>query len=130
MRDDGAVLPRVLAAAAAAWSLLYLVGYLWVINSQNGAVAWWYVALLVLATVSLAASAVAALSAWQRATLTVGFTASTLAMSVGVLSIGALLAPTVIATVIALVVRGRREARAKAARQVRTSARPGRTSAK
>ena len=124
------MLPRVLAAAAAAWSLLYLVTYLWVINSQNGAIAWWYVPLLVLAPLSLAVAAVPAFSAWQRAALTVGFTASTLAMFVGLLSIGALLAPTVVATIIALVVRGRREARQQAASQVRKNAPRRRPSAR
>jgi cytochrome bd-type quinol oxidase subunit 2 len=113
------VLPRVLAAAAAAWSLLYLVAYLWVINGQDGAIAWWYVALLVLAALSLAVAAVAAFSAWQRAALTVGFSTSALAMLVGLLSIGTLLAPTVVATAIALVVRGRRQARQQDAGQVR-----------
>jgi len=123
------VLPRVLAAAAAAWSLLYLVAYLWVINSQGGAIAWWYAALLILASLSLAVAAVAAFSVWQRPALTVGFSTSTLAMFVGLLSIGVLLAPTVVTTAIALVVRGRRQARAQAAGQVRTSARPRRPGA-
>jgi cytochrome bd-type quinol oxidase subunit 2 len=109
------VLPRVLTAVAAAWSLLYLVAYLWVINSQNGAVAWWYVALLVLTALSLGAAAVEAFSAWQRPALTVGFAASALAMLVALLSIGVLLAPTVVTTAIALVVRGRRQARSQAA---------------
>jgi hypothetical protein len=106
---DCGVLPRVLAAAAAAWSLGYLAFYLWVIHTQDGSVAWWYVALLVLAAVSLAA---AALGGWTRLVLTVGFATSALAMLVGLLSIGALLAPTVIATAVALVVRGRRAAAA------------------
>ena len=109
------MLPRVLTAVAAAWSLLYLVAYLWVINSQNGAVAWWYVALLVLTALSLGAAAVEAFSVWQRPALTVGFSTSTLAMFVGLLSIGVLLAPTVVTTAIALVVRGREQARSQAA---------------
>ena len=96
-----------------------MVAYLWVINGQDGAIAWWYVALLVLAALSLAVAAVAAFSAWQRAALTVGFGTSALAMLVGLLSIGTLLAPTVVATAIALVVRGRRQARQHAAGQVR-----------
>jgi cytochrome bd-type quinol oxidase subunit 2 len=99
------VLPRVLAAAAGAWTLGYLVFYLWVIQTQDGTVAWWYVALLVLAAVSLA---IAALGAWPRPALTVGFATSALAMLVGLLSIGLLLAPAVVATAVALVVRSRR----------------------
>jgi cytochrome bd-type quinol oxidase subunit 2 len=120
------VLPRVLAAAAGAWTLGYLVFYLWLIRSQDGAVAWWYVALLAVVVLSLAVAAVAALGAWQRPALTVGFTTSTLAMFVGLLSIGVLLAPTVVATAIALVVRGRRQARSQAAGQVRMSGPPRR----
>jgi cytochrome bd-type quinol oxidase subunit 2 len=127
---DGGVLPRVLAAAAAAWSVLYLGAYLWLITSQGGAVAWWYVALLVVATLSLAVAAIAAFSAWQRAALTVGFAASALAMFVALLSIGVLLAPAVVATAVALIVRGRRQARQQATSQVRTSAPRRRPSAR
>jgi hypothetical protein len=46
------VLPRVLAAAATAWSVVYLVAYLWLIDAQDGAIAWWYVVLMVFAAVS------------------------------------------------------------------------------
>jgi hypothetical protein len=47
----------------------YLVTYLWVIDAQDGAVAWWYVVLTVLAVLSFA---LAALGIWARAALTVG----------------------------------------------------------
>jgi cytochrome bd-type quinol oxidase subunit 2 len=116
------VLPRVLAGAAGAWALGYLAFYLWVIHYQGGTAAWWYVALLAVAALSLAAAAVEALSAWQRLTLTVGFAASALAMMIALMSIGVFLAPTVVASAIALVVRGRRQARSQTASQVRTSA--------
>jgi hypothetical protein len=53
----GAVLARVLAAAATAWSVVYLVAYLWVIDGQDGAIAWWYVVLMVLAALNLALAA-------------------------------------------------------------------------
>jgi hypothetical protein len=43
------VLPRLLAAAAAAWSMVYLVAYLWLIAAQDSALARWYVVLMVLA---------------------------------------------------------------------------------
>jgi hypothetical protein len=92
------VLPRVLAAAATAWSVVYLVAYLWVIDAQDGAVAWWYVVLLVFAALSFAAGT------WARAALSVGLVISALAMLVALLSLGALLAPTVVAAAIALVV--------------------------
>jgi hypothetical protein len=92
------VLPRVLAAAATAWSVVYLVAYLWVIDAQDGAVAWWYVVLLVFAALSFAAGT------WARAALSVGLVISALAMLLALLSLGALLAPTVVAAAIALVV--------------------------
>src|SRR4029450_139626 len=95
-----AVLPRVLATASTAWSVVYLVAYLWVIDAQDGAVAWWYVGLMVLAALSFAA---AALGTWARAALSVGLVTSALAMLVALLSLGALLAPTVVAAAIALV---------------------------
>jgi membrane protein implicated in regulation of membrane protease activity len=81
--------------------MVYLVAYLWVIDAQDGAVAWWYVGLMVLAALSFAA---AALGTWARAALTVGLVISALAMLVALLSLGALLAPTVVAAAIALVV--------------------------
>jgi hypothetical protein len=92
------VLPRVLAAAATAWSVVYLVAYLWVIDAQDGAVAWWYVVLMVFAALSFAAGT------WARAALSVGLVISALAMLLALLSLGALLAPTVVAAAIALVV--------------------------
>jgi hypothetical protein len=95
----GAVLPRVRAAAATAWSVVYLVAYLWVVDAQNGAIAWWYVVLMVFAALSFAVA-----GTWARAALTVGVVISALARLVGLLSLGALLAPTVVAVAIALVV--------------------------
>jgi hypothetical protein len=95
------VLPRVLAAAAALSVVVYLVAYLWVIDAQDGAIAWWYVALVVLAALSFA---LAAFGTWARATLAVGLVTSALAMLVALLSLGALLVPTVVAAVIALVI--------------------------
>src|SRR5215216_4607931 len=53
--------------------MVYLVAYLWVIDAQDGAVAWWYVGLMVLAALSFAA---AALGTWARAALTVGLVIS------------------------------------------------------
>jgi hypothetical protein len=99
-RHDGAVLRRVLAGAATAWSVVYLVVYLWVIDAQEGAIVWWYVVLIDLAALSFA---LAALDTWARPALTVGLVTSALAMLVGLLSLGALLAPTVVAALIALV---------------------------
>jgi hypothetical protein len=80
--------------------VVYLVVYLWVVDAQEGAIAWWYVVLIVLAALSFA---LAALDTWARPALTVGLVMSALAMLVGLLSLGALLAPTVVAALIALV---------------------------
>jgi hypothetical protein len=66
---DGAVLPRVLARAATAWSVVYLVIYPWVIDAQEGEIVWRYVVLIVLAALSFA---FAALGDWARAVLSVG----------------------------------------------------------
>lgn len=88
------MLPRVLAAAATASSVIYLVAYLWVIDAQNGAIAWWYVVLMVLAALSFAVAAPGTLA---RAALTVGLVTSALATLVALLSLGVLFAPTVVA---------------------------------
>jgi uncharacterized membrane protein len=79
--------------------MVYLVAYLWVIDAQDGAVAWWYVGLMVFAALSFAVA-----GTWARAALSVGLVISALAMLVALLSLGALLAPTVVAAAIALVV--------------------------
>jgi hypothetical protein len=84
------VLPRVLAGAATAWTVACLVAYLWVIEAQDGAVAWWYVVLMVFTALSLA---FAALGIWARAALTVGLITSAFALPIALLSLGALLAP-------------------------------------
>jgi hypothetical protein len=97
----GAVLSRVLAGAATAWTVAYLVAYLWVIDAQDGAVAWWYVVLMVLAALSFA---LAALGMWARAELTVGLVTSAFALLIALLSLGVLLAPTVVAAAIAVLV--------------------------
>jgi hypothetical protein len=63
------VLRRFLAAAATAWSVVYLVVCLWAIGAQEGAIAWWYVVLIVLAALSFA---LAAVDTWARPALTIG----------------------------------------------------------
>jgi hypothetical protein len=95
------VLPRVLAGAATAWTVAYLVAYLWVIQAQDGAVAWWYVVLMVFTALSFALTA---LGIWARAALTVGLITSAFALLIALLSLGALLAPTVVGAAVALVV--------------------------
>jgi hypothetical protein len=98
---DGEVQPRVLAGAAAAWSVVYLLAYLWAIDTEEGAIAWWYVALVLIAAVCFTT---AALGSSVRVTLTMGLVISAIAMLTALASLGALLAPTVIAAAIALAV--------------------------
>ena len=82
--------------------MVYLVAYLWLIDAQDGAIAWWYVVLMVFAALSFAA---AALGFWARAALSVALVISSVAMLVALLSLGVLLAPSVVAAAIALVTR-------------------------
>lgn len=103
-RDDEDVFSRVLAASAALGSVLYLIAYLWVIGVQDGSVAWWYVGLVLFATLSFAA---AALGAQARAALTIGLAVAVLSASAAILSLGALLAPSIAAAVTALVLTAR-----------------------
>lgn len=91
---------RVLTAAATVWCALYLVAYFGIIGGQDGTVAWWYVALIVLATLSTA-SATAGIAV--RLALLVGLITSVIAASVALLSLGALLLPVVVAIAVALV---------------------------
>ncbi len=93
------MLPRILAGIASAAALLYLGLYAWVIAQQQGSIAWWYVALILLAALSLAAAAVRNAS---RSALIVGLAASVIGLVVALLSIGILLGPTVIASAVAL----------------------------
>jgi hypothetical protein len=78
-----------------------VVAYLSLIDAQDGAIAWWYVVLMVFAALSFAA---AALGFWARAALSVALVISAVAMLVALLSLGVLLAPSVVAAAIALVV--------------------------
>jgi hypothetical protein len=115
------VLPRVLAGAAALSVVVYLVAYLLVIDVQAGAIAWWYVVLVAFAALSFA---LAAFGTWVRASLAAGLITSALAMLLALLSLGALLVPTVAAAAVALVitrpayrhVRGRRSVLAAGSR--------------
>jgi hypothetical protein len=98
--DAERVSPRVLAAAAAAWVVLYLVGYVRVIRFQQGEVAWWYTALVVISAVSCAG---AAAGLRIRALLAIGLTTSVAATLLGLLSIGMFLAPCIVLLAIAVV---------------------------
>jgi hypothetical protein len=90
---------RVLTGAAAGWLSLYLLAYAWVIRSQGGDVAPWYVVLGLLALLACIAAALGAAPSATTATALLLTAAATLA---GLLSVGLLLVPAVIALTVAL----------------------------
>jgi ABC-type transport system involved in cytochrome c biogenesis permease subunit len=91
---------RVLTIVAAAWATGYLGLYLWVIDSQEGQPAGWYVGLLVVAVVLLLvalaarAAVVAARAALVAAAIVLG-----LCMLVGLMSVGLALLPACAAAI-------------------------------
>ena len=82
------------------WAFADALGYVVLIHRQDESpVAWWYVALVAGGVVALGGVAVAT---WGRSGLVVGVTALAVASLLGVLTIGLLLIPAVVATVIAI----------------------------
>ena len=93
---------RVLAGAAAGWVSLHLLLYVWIIRTQGGDVAGWYLVLAILASLAcLAASAGLA----PAATTTTALVLTALATFAGLLSIGLLLVPADVALAAAVVSR-------------------------
>jgi len=89
-----------LAGGSALWAFADALGYVVLIHRQDESpVAWWYVALVAGGVVALGGVAVAT---WGRSGLVVGVTALAVASLLGVLTIGLLLIPAVVATVIAI----------------------------
>jgi len=99
----GLVAPRVLARLATLWSALYLLVYVRAIAAQGGTIAWWYVALVVLVVLTLG---VAGAGLVVRAALPIGLALAVVSMMLGLLSVGVLLAPAVVAAALALVLTG------------------------
>jgi len=85
---------RYLAIGAVVWATGYAGVYVMVVSQQGNSPAWWYVALLAAGTGSLA---FAATRRWPRPALIVGVASLALAALAGVLSIGMLLVPAVVA---------------------------------
>jgi hypothetical protein len=82
------------------WAFAYALGYVALIHRQDESpVAWWYVALVAGGVVALGGVAAAT---WGRSGLVVGVTVLAVASLFGVLTIGLLLIPAVVATVIAI----------------------------
>jgi hypothetical protein len=90
---------RVLVGAAACWLSLYLLTYVYVLGTQDGDVARWYVGLGLLALVACVA-AVAGVR--PSATTSIALVLTAIATLAGLLSIGLLLLPAVLALTVAL----------------------------
>ena len=90
---------RILAIGAAVWTAASAGIYLLVSSAQDNSPAWWYLAVL---GTSALLFALAACRLWPVPLLIVGAVLLTSAALVGVLSIGLLLVPGVLAAVAAL----------------------------
>ena len=104
---------RYLAIGAAVWAAGYAGLYVVVISEQGNSPAWWYVALLAAGAGSLA---VAATRRWPRPALLFGAACMALAALAGVLSIGMLLVPAVVAAAVAAAGTSHRPHTSEAAR--------------
>ena len=100
MAHDGEMRSRYLAGVAALWAFAYACGYVALIHRQDdSAVAWWYVALVAGSVVALGGVAAAT---WGQPGLVAGVAVLAVASLLGVLTMGLLLIPAVVATVIAI----------------------------
>lgn len=112
MRQDASVTSktRLYALAAALWTALYLVAYLFIVRRDGNRIAWWYAA-LVFAAVALTAAA-ATEGATRRAgkALLVALVVLVFSALMAVLTIGPLLLPAIIAVAIAIGAIGREPA--------------------
>lgn len=104
---------RYLAIGAAVWAAGYAGLYVVVVSKQDNSPAWWYLALLAAGAGSVA---VAVIRRWPRPTLIFGAACIALAALVGVLSIGMLLVPAVVAAAVAAAGTSRRPHTSEAAR--------------
>ena len=95
---------RILAIGAAVWTAVNAGIYLLVISAQGNSPAWWYLAIL---GTSVLLFVLAACRLWPAPMLITGAVLLTAAALVGVLSIGLLLVPGVLATI------GRRQERTR-----------------
>jgi hypothetical protein len=93
------------ALAALVLTATYAIVYVSAVRAQEGTIAWWYIGALVVAMVALG---IAVPGGRPRATLVVATVVLGLSFVVGLLSVGLLLVPALVASVVALVlaVRG------------------------
>jgi hypothetical protein len=90
---------RLLAMGASLWAAAYAVAYVLVVRSQDDSPAWWYLGLVVAASILLAA---AGLGAALRTAAVIGLALLTVCALLGLLSIGVFLLPAVIAAAVAV----------------------------
>jgi hypothetical protein len=102
--DDGRVLTRWWGVAAALWTLGYVLLYVAVVRSQDNDVAWWYVGLLWLAS-ALAAFALS--TRRPRALLGAAAVLYAVGVALGLLTIGVLLVPALVACLLGMRPAGR-----------------------
>lgn len=96
--DNERVRSRYLVPGAAVWASGYTGIYIVIVGGQGSSPAWWYVALLAAGAGSLA---LAAAGRRPRPPLIIGAVCLALAALAGVLSIGLLLVPGVVAATVA-----------------------------
>lgn len=96
--DNGRMRARYLAIGAAVWAAGYAAIYVAIVRGQGNSPAWWYVALLGAGVALLVLSSA---GRWPRPTLISGTVLLALAVLAGLLSIGILLLPGVVAAVAA-----------------------------
>lgn len=97
--DNGGMRARFLAIGAAVWTAANAGIYFVVVSAQGNTPAWWYVAVLGASTLLFA---LAAGRLWPAPLLITGAVLVTSAALTGVMSIGMLLVPGVLAAVAAL----------------------------
>jgi hypothetical protein len=97
--DNGGMRARFLAIGAAVWTAANAGIYLLIISAQGNSPEWWYVAVLGTAALLFA---LATARLWHVPLLITGAVLLTGAALIGVLSIGLLLVPGVLAAVAAL----------------------------
>jgi hypothetical protein len=115
--DNGRVHSRYLVLGAAVWAAGYTGIYIVIVRGQGNSPAWWYVALLATGTGALA---LAAAKRRPRPPLILGTVCLALAALAGLLSVGLLLVPGVVA---AAVVATRSGGEKHDVRQARTAGR-------
>lgn len=89
---------QLLAGLAAAWTALFVVLYLIASANHGGSPAWWYLAILAIVIAGLALSAAGRLSRQALLGATVVLFVATL---VALLSVGVLLLPGLVASIVA-----------------------------